>query len=134
MVLEIRPSFSEGLKYLETLFDLFHLTLTGTESELYAPNNQEEIRLAIDQTHVSFSETGRITAKHQSLYDEKLISLTHQISALEIKINQQENELGQLKQEEGKKQVESAKLVMKNIFSFRKGINPRLYNFIIWAA
>jgi hypothetical protein len=121
MILEIRPSFSEGLKHLETLFDLFHLTLTGTESELNAPNNQEEIRLAIRQTHVSFSETEKITTKHQSLYDEKLLSLTHNISSVEININQQENELTQLKREEGKKQVESAKLVLKNVFSFRKG-------------
>lgn len=121
MVSEIRPAFSEGLNHLETLFDLFHLTLTGTESELNSPSNEKEIRLAIGRTHVSFTETERITAKHQSLYDEKLLSLTYNISALEININQQENELAQLKREEGKKQVESAKLVMRNFFSFRKG-------------
>ncbi|XP_046634048.1 uncharacterized protein LOC124313263 [Daphnia pulicaria] len=126
MVLEIRPSFGEGLQHLENLFDLFHLTLTGTEFEMEAPSNKEEIQLAIRQTHDSFSETEKITAKHQRLYDEKFLSLTHNISVLEININQQENELTQLKREEGKKQVESAKLVVKNIFSFRKGINKEI--------
>lgn len=121
MVSEIRPSFSEGLKHLENLFDLFHLTLAGTESEMEAPSSKEEIQLAIRQTHDSFSETERITAKHQRLYDEKFLSLTYNISALEVNIDQQETELAQLKREEGKKQVESAKLVVKNVFSFRRG-------------
>ena len=126
MVNEIRPSFSEGLTHLENLFDLFHLTLTGTESEMEDPTNKEEIQSAIRQTHDSFTETERITAKHQRLYDERFLTLTHNISVLEININQQENELIQLKREKGKNQVESAKLFVKNIFSFRKGNNQFL--------
>ncbi len=129
MVSEIRPTFSEGLKHLENLFDLFHLTLTGTESEMNAPSNKEEIQLAVRQTHDSFSETEKITAKHQRLYDEKFLALTHNISVLEVNISQQESQLTQLKREESKKQVESAKLVVKNVLSFRRG-NKSVYGMI----
>ena len=109
MIAAIQPSFSQGLVYLNNLFDLvmnYDDQISNGFKEDAALSIQKVIQAAFD----SITETEKISARYVELYQANLASLSTDIADKESQLRNHEAELSHLTTERARWQAEAQRL------------------------